>query len=138
MSIGTPQGEVLIPRVTEDGRILSEPEAIDYFKKTGKHMGIYSSPDEANKAAQMIHEDQAKTLNQPSNNQSSVSNPYGIDIELMKQHPMLRGWYKHHFGVDPLAPIAQTPEEKQAAILDTFIKKEKYKEKTRTKITCCG
>jgi hypothetical protein len=105
MSIGTPQGEILIPRVTEDGRILSEPEAIEHFHKTGKHMGIYSSPEEATKAAEMIHEDQAKTLNQ----QPQQNNPL---LNTLRQNPMLRGFFKHKFGYDPLAPIAQTPEQK--------------------------
>lgn len=102
-SFGTPQGEVLIPRVTDDGRILSEPEAIAHFRKTGKHMGIYSSPDEANRVAEQIHKDQEKMINAQPKSPQNTNNQYGIDVELMKKHPMLRGWYKKHFGVDPLA-----------------------------------
>jgi hypothetical protein len=67
-------------------------------------------------------------------NEAPSNNPMGMDLELMKAHPMLRGWYKHHFGVDPLAPVAQTPEQKQAAILDTFKKKEEFKAQQEQKL----
>ncbi|HXB11391.1 MAG TPA: hypothetical protein VNZ45_05355, partial [Bacteroidia bacterium] len=66
MSIGTPEGEVLIPRVSDDGRILTPEQAKEQFKRTGKHMGIYSSPDEATRAAKSIHEDQAKMISPKS------------------------------------------------------------------------
>jgi len=46
MSIGTDKGEVLISRVTPDGKVLSEKEAKDYYYKTGKHLGIFKSIDD--------------------------------------------------------------------------------------------
>ena len=64
MSIGTPRGEVLIPRVSDDGRVLSESEAIDLFHKSGKHLGIYKDIESANKAAEDIHKSQAIKLQQ--------------------------------------------------------------------------
>lgn len=56
----------------------------------------------------------------------------GPDLDLIKQHPMLRGWYKKHYGVDPLAPMPQTPEDKQAAALDLFKQKEQIKVANKT------
>ncbi len=58
MSIGTPNGEVLIPRVSDDGKILTPDEATDQFHKTGKHLGIFDNPDQATKYAKKLHKDQ--------------------------------------------------------------------------------
>lgn len=57
-SIGTPDGEVLLPSVSDDGRMLSEAEAIALYKKTKKHLGIFSTPEAATEYAKKLHEDQ--------------------------------------------------------------------------------
>lgn len=135
MSTGTPEGETLIPRVSHEGKILSPQDAINYFRKTGEHMGIYSSPEEATRAAKQIHEDQAKTLTpQEYLSSNPTNNTGGIDKELYTKYPALRAWYKKHNKMDPLAAIPQTPEEKQAAIFDTFKKKEEYKAQQEQKL----
>lgn len=51
----------------------------------------------------------------------------GLNMELLKAHPMLRGFAKKHLGFDPLAAVPQTPEEKQAAAIDLFKQKEAIK-----------
>ena len=56
----------------------------------------------------------------------------GLDLELLKAHPMLRGFAKKHLGIDPLAAVPQTPEEKQAAALDLFKQKEQIKTANKT------
>lgn len=58
MSIGTDQGEVLIPTVSDDGRILSDDDAIKLYRRTGRHLGIFSSPEEATRYADQLHNDQ--------------------------------------------------------------------------------
>ena len=60
MGVGTPEGETLIPRVSDDGKILSEQEAIDQFHKTGKNLGVFNDVDSANKYAEQLHKDQEK------------------------------------------------------------------------------
>jgi len=60
ISVGTDQGEVLIPTVSDDGRIMSENEAVAQYRRTGRHLGIFRTPQEATAYAERLHSDQAR------------------------------------------------------------------------------
>jgi hypothetical protein len=49
----------LLPTVSPDGRILSNPDAIKLYQTTGQHLGIFHNEDAANKYAATLHNQQA-------------------------------------------------------------------------------
>lgn len=58
-SFGTDDGVVLVPTVAHDGsKILSNDEAWQQYKDSGKHLGIFQTEDQANQYADMLHKSQ--------------------------------------------------------------------------------
>lgn len=77
MSIGTKDGEVLIPTVV-NGKQLSNQQAIDNYRKTGQHLGIFDTPEHADAFATALHNQQAKRIKDGKDKfskESGVSNP---------------------------------------------------------------
>ena len=49
--------EYLLPTVMLDGRHLLQSDAVDEFKRTGRHLGIFNTSDAATAFAQQLHKD---------------------------------------------------------------------------------
>ena len=63
MSFNDGQKEVVIPTVSDDGRILEPNQAIDNYFKTGKYLGKFDTVDEATKYAELLHNEQDRYYN---------------------------------------------------------------------------
>lgn len=62
MSVGIDGKEYLIPTVSTDGKLLTEDEAVELFRKTGEHLGVFDTPEHATAYARQLHKDQEKLL----------------------------------------------------------------------------
>jgi hypothetical protein len=58
-SFGTDEGEVLLPTVSDDGRVMSDEETFDTYRRTGRHLGVFQTPEDASSYAERLHERQA-------------------------------------------------------------------------------
>jgi hypothetical protein len=58
MSINVDGREVLIPTVVRD-RVVSDEEAIREYQRTGKHLGVFDTPQNATAYAEQLHNDYA-------------------------------------------------------------------------------
>ena len=52
--------EILLPTVSDDGRMMDDNEAVDTYRRTGKHLGIFDTPENASKYAEALHIAQEK------------------------------------------------------------------------------
>ncbi|BBP51252.1 hypothetical protein PHLH3_08780 [Pseudomonas sp. St386] len=66
MSVNFDGQEVLIPTVSDDGKIMSNDDAIKAYLKTGKHLGKFDNPNDATAYAESLHEQQARQYGAPT------------------------------------------------------------------------
>jgi hypothetical protein len=82
-SFGMGGKEILLPTVSDDGRIMDDQETLDQYRRTGKNLGVFNTIEEANKYAQQLHEDQARMLEQPE--QGKYKAPLQTDAEFEQE-----------------------------------------------------
>jgi len=51
---------LLLPTVSDDGRVLSNVDAIKQYQKSGKHLGLFSSEEQADAYGESLHDSQAQ------------------------------------------------------------------------------
>lgn len=75
MSVNIDGKEVLVPTVSDDGKILSPKESVEQFIKTGKHLGMFDTPENATSYAQSLHVDQEKMYSGTDKHNVSSGSP---------------------------------------------------------------
>jgi len=61
ISVGDERGEILIPTVADNPpRIMTNKEAIEEFRRTGRHLGIFKTPQAATAFAKKLSAEQAR------------------------------------------------------------------------------
>jgi len=66
MSFNQGGREILVPTVSDDGRILTNQQAIDQYRKTGQHLGIFKDATSATEYAKRLHQGQAAAIQAPA------------------------------------------------------------------------
>lgn len=79
ISVETDGRTYLVPTVSDDGRLLSDEEAIASFEQTGRHLGAFSSDEAADAYAEALHADQAERLKADEGGLSRDARPLAYD-----------------------------------------------------------
>lgn len=61
-SFGLGGKETLLPTVSDDGRLLTDDQAVDQFRRTGANLGMFATPRAADAYATGLHNQQAAAL----------------------------------------------------------------------------
>ncbi|MDO9381830.1 MAG: hypothetical protein Q7T86_03110 [Hyphomicrobiaceae bacterium] len=78
MSANIDGREVLLPTVSDDGRVMSDDEAIRQYERTGRHLGMFDSPAAATAYAQRLHGDQEREYTGGGASGGMMINPLAI------------------------------------------------------------
>lgn len=89
ISIGTDQGEVLIPTVV-DNKVVSNEEAIKHYKETGENFGTFKTVEDADKYAEWLHNQHAEELNR----ETGKTGIPALDLMDAQQRAQVLAWAK--------------------------------------------
>lgn len=59
-SFGQDGREVLVPRVSDEGQVLSDADAWQLYLQKGQHLGVFDTPSHADRYAEELHRDYAR------------------------------------------------------------------------------
>ena len=57
---------IVLPTVSEDGRILSDDEAVEAYRKGGRHLGVFKTVKAADRYAEALHVQQERAMATPA------------------------------------------------------------------------
>lgn len=57
ITAGIDGNTVLLPTIGDDGRVMSNKEAVEHYKQTGKHLGIFKTESDANRFDEIMHKE---------------------------------------------------------------------------------
>jgi hypothetical protein len=77
ISVGIDGKQVVIPTVSDDGKIMTSNEAIKRYLDSGKHLGKFRTVEEADAFAKQLHNDQAKLYSPGNTLNNFASTPGG-------------------------------------------------------------
>lgn len=79
--------EVLLPTVSKDGKLWTDQEAVDNYRKTGENLGVFDSPEAASRYAQALHEQQDEMYVRPNEQPIKDNTPIKDEGQPIKEEP---------------------------------------------------
>lgn len=92
--------EVLLPTISDDGRGMTDDETVQQYLSTGKHLGKFSTPEEATTFAQELSRQQGENKAMGSLNYRPVRFPDEVQAEQAKEKPGYLTQFKNDFARD--------------------------------------
>lgn len=103
MSFNEGGQQILLPSLTDEGAQLTEQQAIDAYRATGRHLGKFDSPENATAFAKRLSNEQGKKF-EPQPRGVRNNNPGNIILGPVK-------WQGEVEGTDPKYASFTTPED---------------------------